>query len=221
MELENINGIASRIANIILSPETISGVINGSLTVPIDLGYLARGFFDTDNRFAHQTQRIRMASAIRNSILNYDHVINAVELIFQQFNKYLTHNQQDNVYRGVVTSIAGRIATLKIASLVAGAVLARVSIISAKNGTSSAGLLITFLLIGGMSERSIRTSETLAIEAPEVYAILRPHDYDLTYFLFEPVVKPFVEAIHIASTEGQLAFDKIISLVGDKLHANQ
>ena len=57
------------------------------------MGYLARGFFDTDNRFAHQTQRIRMAHAIRNDILNYDHISNAVDLIFQQFNKYLTVSQ--------------------------------------------------------------------------------------------------------------------------------
>ncbi|VTN13732.1 Uncharacterised protein [Raoultella terrigena] len=77
------------------------------------------------------------------------------------------------------------------------------------------------LLIGGMSERSIRTSENLANEAPEVYEILRPHDYDLIYFLIEPAVKPFVDAIHIAVTRGQPEFEKIINMVGEKLHVLQ
>lgn len=39
-----------------------------------------------------------MAQAIHNDILNYDHIINAVELIFEKFNKYLTIHQQDAVY---------------------------------------------------------------------------------------------------------------------------
>lgn len=221
MGSENIEGIAGRISDIILSPETIKGLVNGALTVPVDLGYLARGFFDTDNRFAHQTLRIRMACAIRNDILNYDHIINAVDLIFQQFNKYLTVSQQDNVYRAVISSIAGRFAAAKIASNIAGAVLARLSFIGAKTGSKVAGQIAMILMVGGMSERSIRTSERLAIEAPEVYALLRPHDYDLTYFLIEPAVKPFVEAIHVATNQGQPAFDKIISAIGDKLHVRQ
>lgn len=79
---------------------------------------------------------------------------------------------------------------------------------------------VTFtLLIGGMSERSIMKSEELGNEGPEVYEILRPHDYDLLYFLIEPAVKPFVEAIHVRATQGRPAFEKIIESVGDKLNA--
>jgi hypothetical protein len=77
------------------------------------------------------------------------------------------------------------------------------------------------LLIGGMSERSIRMSESLAIEAPEIYALLRPHDYDLTYFLFEPAVKPVIDAVHAGATRGQPVFDRIIDAVGRKLHVIQ
>jgi len=217
----NTGQIANRIADIILSPDTINGLINGALTVPIDLGYLARGFFDTDNRYAHQTQRIRMAQAIHNDILNYDHIVNAVEIICQKFNKYLTVHQQDAAYRAVISSITGRFLTTKIASNVAGAVLARLSFISAKSGTRVISQVAVLLLIGGMSERSIRTSENLAVEAPEVYEILRPRDYDLIWFLIEPVVKPFVDAIHIAVSRGQPEFDKIINIIGERLHVLQ
>ncbi len=221
MTAGSLEKIAGRIADIILSPETIPGLINGALTVPLDLGYLARGFFDTDNRFAHQTQRIRMAQAIHNDILNYNHIINAVELIFEKFNKYLTIHQQDAVYRAVVSSVAGRFLAAKISATISGAVLARLSFISAKSGARATSQIAMLMLIGGMSERSIRTSESLANEDPEVYEILRPHDYDLTYFLIEPAVKPFVDAIHIAVTRGQSAFDNIMNIVGEKLSVFQ
>jgi hypothetical protein len=221
MDVTDIDRIASRIADIILSPETVTGMINGALTVPLDLGYLALGYFDTNSRFEHDTQRIRMAEAIHNNILNYEHITNAVEIIFKKFNSHLSVKQQDKAYRTVTSSIAGRILTTKIISNIAGAVLARISFISAKSGARVVNQVAILLLIGGMSERSIRTSERLMIEAPEIYELLRPHDYDLTYFLFEPAIKPFVEAIHVGETQGQPYFDQIVTKVGEKLNARQ
>ena len=188
----DIEDLANRISDIIMSPATISGLINGALTVPLDMGYLAWGYMDTDSRFAHQTQRFRMAEAIHNDILNYKHITNAVEIIFKEFDKYASVSQQNNAYRGVVSSMVGRFMSAKLIAM-----------------------------IGGMSERSIRMSESLAIEAPEIYWLLRPHDYDLTYFLFEPAVKPFIDAVHVGATRGQPAFDKIIDAVGRKLHVTQ
>lgn len=220
-DTRDIEDIASRIVDIVVSPDTVTGLINGALTVPLDLGYLTVGYFDTDSRFEHQTQRIRMAEAIHNDILNYENITNAIELIFKEFNKHLTVNQQDKAYRGVVSSIAGRLTTAKIVSIIGAAVLTRVSMIGAKSAKSWIGKITLILLVGGMSERSIRKSENLAIEAPEIYEILRPHDYDLTYFLFEPAVKPFVEAIHVGVSQGQPWFDKIIDRIESKLHVTQ
>lgn len=188
----DIEDLANRISDIIMSPATISGLINGALTVPLDMGYLAWGYMDTDSRFAHQTQRFRMAEATHNDILNYKHITNAVEIIFKEFDKYASVSQQNNAYRGVVSSMVGRFMSAKLIAM-----------------------------IGGMSERSIRMSESLAIEAPEIYWLLRSHDYDLTYFLFEPAVKPFIDAVHVGATRGQPAFDKIIDAVGRKLHVTQ
>ncbi|NMC23876.1 MAG: hypothetical protein GYA32_08975 [Serratia sp.] len=188
----DIEDLANRISDIIMSPATISGLINGALNVPLDMGYLAWGYMDTDSRFAHQTPRFRMAEAIHNDILNYKHITNAVEIIFKEFDKYASLSQQNNAYRGVVSSMVGRFMSAKLIGM-----------------------------IGGMSERSIRMSESLAIEAPEIYWLLRPHDYELTYFLFEPAVKPFIDAVHVGATRGQPAFDKIIDAVGRKLHVTQ
>jgi len=210
--------VANRIYDIIVSPGIIPGLINGALTVPLDLGYLALGYFDTDSRFAHQTQRIRMAEAIHNDILNYEHITNAVKKIFERFNAYLTVSQQYSVYRAVVSSIAGRLAAANIISSIGAAVLTRVSFISAKQANNGIGKVTMLLLVGGMAERSISVSEVLAIQSPEIYELLRPHDYDLTYFLFEPAVKPFVEAIHIGNQLGQPHFNRIIEIVGHKLN---
>ncbi|MFS7308112.1 hypothetical protein AB6896_09415 [Rahnella inusitata] len=204
-----------------MSPATISGLINGALTVPLDMGYLAWGYMDTDSRFAHQTQRFRMAEAIHNDILNYKHITNAVEIIFKEFDKYASVSQQNNTYRGVVSSMVGRFMSAKLIAMIGAAVLARVSFIGAQSAKNWIGRVTMILLIGGMSERSIRMSESLAIEAPEIYWLLRPHDYDLTYFLFEPAVKPFIDAVHVGATRGQPAFDKIIDAVGRKLHVTQ
>lgn len=217
----DIDDIANRISDIIMSPATITGLINGALTVSLDMGYLAIGYFDTDSRYAHQTQRFRMAEAIHNDILNYKHITNAIEIIFKEFDKYASVTKQNNVYRGVVSSIAGRLLTAKIIAVTGAAVLARVSFIGAQSAKNWIGRVTMILLIGGMSERSIRKSESLAIDAPEIYKLLRPHDYDLTYFLYEPAVKPFIDAVHIGATRGQPAFDRIIDAVGRKLHVTQ
>jgi len=217
----DIDDIANRISDIIMSPATITGLINGALTVPLDMGYLAIGYFDTDSRYAHQTQRFRMAEAIHNDMLNYKHITNAIEIIFKEFDKYASVTKQNNVYRGVVSSIAGRLLTAKIIAVTGAAVLARVSFIGAQSAKNWIGRVTMILLIGGMSERSIRKSESLAIDAPEIYKLLRPHDYDLTYFLYEPAVKPFIDAVHIGATRGQPTFDRIIDAVGRKLHVTQ
>jgi len=217
---DDVKAIANRIVDIIISPNIIPGLINIALSVPLDLGYLAVGYFDTDSRFAHQTQRIRVAEAIHNDILNYEHITNAVGKTFEKFDRYLTISQQDNVYRSVVSSVAGRLSTAKIISSIGAAVLARVSFIGAKSANNWIGRVTMLLLVGGMTERSIGVSEALAIKAPEIYQLLRPHDYDLTYFLFEPAVEPFVEAIHIANTPGQPYFNKMIEIVESKLNAH-
>lgn len=56
-------------------------------------------------------------------------------------------------------------------------------------------------------------------ENPEIYNLLSAKDYDLLYFLFEPSVQPFVDAMHIRITQGEPTFRKIIELVRKKINA--
>ena len=220
--MAEIEGIARKLYNIIISPDTVTGLINGGLSVPLDYGYLIYGIFDTDTRYERETERIRMMTAIRHDILNYENIVNAVKLIFQLFNKYLSESEQDRIYRSVVTSIVGRISTNIIASNIAKAVIEKTSFtyVVFKGKGNPISFLSTILLFGGMAERSIRTSDKLRNEAPEVYSLLIPRDYDLLYFLFADAVQPFVDAIHAGNTEGNPVFDKIMKRVEDHLNTN-
>ncbi|WP_047609150.1 hypothetical protein [Rahnella aquatilis] len=156
--MADIDDIATRIAGIILSPESVNGLINGAFTVPLVMGYMVYGVFDTGSRFRRETARIRMAGAIRNDILNYDHIIDAIKIIFTKFNIYVTETEQDNIYRGVITSFVGRMGTNTIMAMITAAVLERVSFISATFKSKPIAVLTGALLIGGMTERSIRTT---------------------------------------------------------------
>ena len=220
--MAEIEGIARKLYNIIISPDTVTGLINGGLSVPLDYGYLIYGIFDTDTRYERETERIRMMTAIRHDILNYENIVNAVKLILQLFNKHLSESEQDRIYRSVVTSIVGRISTNIIASNIAKAVIEKTSFtyVVFKGKGNPIAFLSTILLFGGMAERSIRTSDKLRNEAPEVYSLLSPRDYDLLYFLFADAVQPFVDAIHAGNTEGNPVFDKIMKRVEDHLNTN-
>lgn len=95
--MADIDDIATRIAGIILSPESVNGLINGAFTVPLDMAYMVYGVFDTGSRFRRETARIRIAGAIRNDILNYDPIIDVIKIIFTKFNLYVTETEQDNI----------------------------------------------------------------------------------------------------------------------------
>ncbi|EBB1557755.1 TPA: hypothetical protein RU621_003075 [Salmonella enterica] len=220
--MADIEGIARRIYDIVVSPDTVTGLINGGLSVPLDYGYLIYGIFDTDTRYERETERIRIMTAIRHDILNYENIVNAVKLIFQLFNKYLSEPEQNNVYRSVGTSIAGRIGTNTIISSIAKAVIEKISFtyVVFKGKINQITTLSNLLLFGGMAERSIRVSDSLSNEAPEIYEVLRPRDYDLLYFLFAEAVKPFVDAIHTGYTEGRPVFDRIMKRVEERLSTN-
>lgn len=122
--MADIEGIARRIYDIIISPETVTGLINGELSVPLDYGYLIYGIFDAGSRHERET------------------------------------------------------------------------------------------------ERSLRVSDSLSNDAPEVYALLRSRNYGLLYFLFADAVQPFVDAIHAGYTEGQPVFNRIMERVDQYMNKN-
>lgn len=212
--MDDYEDIATRIANVIVAPDSVLGFLHGVLSVPVDLGYLVYGYFDTDSHYAHETQRIRITQAIANGILDYDRIIDAIQIIFNQFNAHVSESQQNRIYSRTISSVTGRLVTSgiiskRIATVIAGHMSSFIKIQS--------GLTGGILLMGGMTERCIRTSEQLGVDEPDVYQVLRIKDYDLLYFLFEPALKPFIDVLSVRRMQGIPAFDSILGRVEDKI----
>ncbi|ARJ43020.1 hypothetical protein B1H58_13940 [Pantoea alhagi] len=212
--MSNYREIAQRIVKILISPDSAFGFWNGVLSVPKDIGYLAYGFIDTDSRYIRETERIRMMTAIRYGILQNHNFIKTIEIVFEAFNQYVPQEKQNSIYSKTLFSIAGRATTN---TLISGRI--------AKTIAQKSGFLVgvrgsvvgNVLLAGGMAERSIYTSQRLQTFAPEVYKALRAHDHDFLYFLLEPVLQPFVEALHVKWTNGTPAFNRILDAVENEL----
>ncbi|MBK0098219.1 hypothetical protein IBT49_19715 [Erwinia sp. S63] len=210
--------IAKRIAKIILSPESALGFIDGILSVPTDIGYLAYGFIDTDSRNHRETERIRMMSAIRHGILENHNFMKTIETVLNAFNKSVPESKQNIIYSKTISSVAGRTITN---SLIAGKIASIIAQRSSFLITLRGGIIGNTLLIGGMVERCIYTSERLQQYNPEIYNALRSRDLDLLYFLVEPALNPFVEALKVKKTQGQPAFERILDMIESEINAKR
>lgn len=208
--------IAKRIGDVVLSPNTIDHFISGSLSVPRDLAYMVYGIFDTDSRFENEIETERIIRFIKSGNLDYHHVLEAVNMIFDEFNIYVSETKQDSIYRGISFSVIGRLLTNSfITSRITSSVMAEVSLIPRISGRLAIGSLF---LISGMTEHSILASQELQRDNPHIYSMLRARDYDLLYFLFKPAVQPFVDAITIRTTQGKAAFEKIIEIMENRVN---
>lgn len=208
--------IARRIAKIILSPESALGFIDGVLSVPKDIGYLAFGFIDTDRRYQRETEKIRMLTAIKYGLLENHNFIKTIETVLDIFNKTVPEDKQNAIYGKTMASVAGRTITN---SLIAGKLATIIAQRSSFLITLRGGLIGNTLLIGGMVERCIYTSERLQQYNPEIYNRLRTRDLDLLYFLVDPALNPFVDALKIRNTQGQVAFERLLSMVENEINA--
>ena len=208
--------IARRIAKIILSPESAIGFIDGVLSVPKDIGYLAFGFIDTDSRYQRESEKIRMLTAIKYGLLENHNFIKTIETVLDIFNNTVPEDKQNAIYGKTMASVAGSTITN---SLIAGKLATIIAQRSSFLITLRGGLIGNTLLIGGMVERCIYTSERLQQYNPEIYNRLRTRDLDLLYFLVEPALNPFVDALKIRNTQGQVAFERLLSMVENEINA--
>ncbi|MBS0909614.1 hypothetical protein [Tatumella sp. JGM118] len=216
--MDSYQEIARRIAKIILSPDSAIGVIDGVLSVSKDMGYLAFGFIDTDTRYQRETEKIRMLTAIKHGLLDNHNFIKTIETVLNNFNKFVPETRQNAIYSKIIASVAGRtITNSMIAGRIATAIAQRSSFLITLRG----GIIGNSLLIGGMVERCIYTSQRLQQYNPDIYHALRYRNYDLLYFLVEPALNPFVEALKVKNTQGQPAFEKILSMVEKEINAKR
>ena len=62
--MADVEDIVRRLCNIISSPDTVTGLINGGLSVPLDYGYRVYGIVDTDTRYTRYTRYTRKTEKI-------------------------------------------------------------------------------------------------------------------------------------------------------------
>lgn len=202
--------IAKRIAKVIVSPEAVVGFFYGALSVPQDLGYLAYGYFDTDTRYNRETERIRLIKAIRFGILRNENFSRTIDIVLNKFNQYIPEDKKDGFYGRVGGSVFGRAITNSVLSKkIAIAIAQRSSRMIALRG----GVVGNILLAGGMAERCIYLSQKLQCTDPDIYYLLRQRDYDFLYFLVEPALSPFIEALRVKRNQGDKEFNQIIDSV--------
>lgn len=208
--MKTYKDIAKRIAKIIISPETAVGFVDGVLSVPQDLGYLAYSYLDTDSRHSRDTERLRLIKAVRYGILQNENFIRTIETILNKFNQYMPESKRDKIYAKIGSSIFGRAITNSIISKkIATSIAQRSTLMVALRG----GIVGNTLLAGGMAERSIYTSRRLQRTEPEIYYALRQRNHDFLYFLVEPALHPFIEALRVRRSQGEAAFNQILDLV--------
>ena len=65
--MADVKDIARRLCNIIPSPDTVTGLINGGLSVPLDYGYRVYGIVDTDTRYTRKTEKITIEKPKTNT----------------------------------------------------------------------------------------------------------------------------------------------------------
>lgn len=205
--------IAKRIAQVILTPEMLVGLAHGVASVPIDFGYLAYGYIDTENRYENQTDAIRMVKAIKCGILENENLVESIKTVLDDFNNNISKERQDALYAKVVGSVSGRMITNAYLSGKLTSIILKTAVYSRLLGFRN-GAVSTILLTGGLATRSIYKSRELRDKNPPVYYALRHKgDLDFLYFLIQPFVDPFIDAITVRQKQGQEPFNKIVSLV--------
>lgn len=216
MEVNNTE-IVERIVKVIVSPETVVGLLDGAMSVPVDFGYLALDIFDTSNRRKMEDERIRMMRAIKSGLLNYHQVIRTTKIIIDAFTAHIPQETQDKIFRAVGSASSGRMLTTSLIS--SRIVNSIISTGGAAMITRGAGVATSFtLMAGGMIERSIYKSISLERMHSAVYYKLRnAGNLDFIYFLVQPYVDPFIEALAVRKNQGDAEFNRLLQKIEEKM----
>lgn len=213
--------IAKRIAQVILTPEMLVGLEHGVASVPIDFGYLAYGYIDTENRYENQGEATRMIFAIKCGILENENLVESIKTVLDEFNKNVPKETQDSIYAKTVGSIAGRMITSTVLSGILTNIILKTAVYTRLLGLRI-GSVSTILLTGGLATRSIYKSRELRDKnLPVYYALRHKGDLDFLYFLIQPFADPFIDALTVRQKQGQEKFNKIVSLVEKELNGKK
>lgn len=204
--MSNANEIAQGMLQLINGKKTVAhtffdGVLGGLTSFTQDISLVAKDYFDTDNRWRNQTDKIRLASLIKRGASS-DSLKKMVTIILRDYWSNLTAEQAEKLAARVGGTITGKMAfnfvTInQILLLFFEKAIARF--------VFSLGVGSIFA-IGAAASDSVYSSNELKLRNPKIYNELRGDgDLDLLYFLLKDYLDPYLDAIELQITSPTLA----------------
>ncbi|CAI1557779.1 MULTISPECIES: hypothetical protein [Serratia] len=178
--------------------------VSGFIEIPEDLWMLTRDFFDSDNRWRNQTDRIRLITLIKKGLTSED-VRRLLNIVIRKYLTGLTEEQSKDLLLKKAGRTSGNMAfkmvfVNELISLFVSKIIPRFLVSAGMTGVLS---------IGASVSRSIYSSYELRKLNQNIYNELRAAgDLDLLYFLVDDNIKPFIDAINYQGSHG--AYDKQI-----------
>ncbi|XTZ40157.1 hypothetical protein ACQYRI_09365 [Salmonella enterica] len=178
----------------------IQSAVTGFMEIPEDLWTLTKDFFDTDNRWRNQTDRIRLLTLIKKGLTSED-VRRLMNVVVRKYIAGLNEEQSKELFLKVSgTKVGGAafkmIFVNELMSLFISKIIPRFLVTAGVTGVLSVGASVS---------RSIYASYELLKINKEIYFELRgAGDLDLLYFIVEDNVRPFLEAIKYQGTNNTI-----------------
>lgn len=187
-----------------------TGVINGIIDIPIDLFYLGKDYFDTDNRYQNDYDRYRMAILIKSGLANRDSLQKIIKIALSEYFDKLSTEQKKDIVKKQSGKIIGSIAAKQY--LLAG--IGDIGIIFTSRIAAKISINVfvaAIISLGAMQARAIYTSRELRLRNPSLYnQLVRLGNLDLMYMLVEDITRPFEDAAFLYMTD-RYAFNEVTS----------
>ncbi|GAA3894209.1 hypothetical protein GCM10022405_19640 [Gibbsiella dentisursi] len=180
------------------------------MDIPEDLWSLTKDFFDTDNRWRNQTDKIRLMNLIKKGVTSED-VRRLMNIVIR---KYLSGLNEEQSKKMLIKIAGGQIGSLAFKAIFVNELISLFATRIIPKFLVSAGIT-GILSIGASVSRSIYASYELKDINQSVYNELRAAgDLDLLYFLLEEYINPYLQAIKYQGIDNaidQQIFDNLLA----------
>ncbi|EPZ5944273.1 hypothetical protein ACXQGN_003279, partial [Serratia marcescens] len=146
-----------------------TGFIQGAIAFPVDIGYLAYDFLDTDNRSANQNDTERMIRLIKSGLASKESLSKIAQMVADDFLKKVDLERVKVIVEKGSGKFLGRFISNQLLGVNLGMVISERFVVQYAAGLS----LTSVLTVGAMNSRAIHTSRDLRARNPQLYDRLR------------------------------------------------
>ncbi|CAI2533229.1 Uncharacterised protein [Serratia ficaria] len=191
----------------------LTGFIHGAISFPVDIGYLAYDFLDTESRSLNSYDTERMIRLLKSGLANNENLTKIAQMVADEYLKKVDLERVKAIVERGSGKFLGRIASNQLIGLNLGMLFSEQFIIRYATGFA----LTSILSVGAVNSRAIHTSRELRSRNPQLYDRLRRMgNLDLLYFLVEKRTRPFEDAIAIWH-KNRSEFNRITDLFFEKV----